>query len=44
MLYHQASYVAWPGEVRLALAEAVSEATAVQRRWVAAEDEDILDN
>jgi TRAP-type transport system periplasmic protein len=42
LLCHQASYAAWPDEVRQAVVAAASEATAVQRRFAAAEDEDVL--
>jgi TRAP-type transport system periplasmic protein len=42
LLCHQASYAAWSAEVRQAVGEAASEATAVQRRLAAAEDEEVL--
>jgi TRAP-type C4-dicarboxylate transport system substrate-binding protein len=42
LLCHQASYTAWPAEVRQVMAEAVSEATAVQRQLAVAEDNDVL--
>ena len=42
LLCHQASYADWPAEVRKAVTEAVSEATAAQRRLAAAEDDDVL--
>jgi hypothetical protein len=42
LLCHQPRYAAGPAEVRQAVEEAASEATAVQRRFAAAEDEDVL--
>ncbi len=41
LLCHEASYTAWPVEVRQAVT-AAAEATAAQRRLAAAEDEDVL--
>jgi tripartite ATP-independent transporter DctP family solute receptor len=42
LLCHQAQYASWPPEVRQAVLEAASEATAVQRQLAAAEDEGVL--
>lgn len=42
LLCHRASYAAWPGEVRRAVQEAAAEATAAQRRFAAAADDDVL--
>ena len=42
MLCHEASFRAWPAEVRQAVLEAAARATKVQRRLAAMEDDDIL--
>jgi TRAP-type C4-dicarboxylate transport system substrate-binding protein len=42
VLCHQASYAAWPAEIRQALTEAVAEATAVQRCLATAADDEVL--
>ncbi len=42
LLCHHASYAAWPAEVRQAVEDAASEATAAQRQLAAAEDGDML--
>jgi tripartite ATP-independent transporter DctP family solute receptor len=42
LLCHQASYAGWPAEVRQAVTEAVLEATTAQRRFAAAEDDEVL--
>ncbi len=42
LLCHKASYASWPDDVRHAVTEAAAEATAAQRRFAAAEDEDVL--
>jgi tripartite ATP-independent transporter DctP family solute receptor len=42
LLCHNASYAAWPAEVRQAVTEAASEATAAQRKFAAAVDQEVL--
>ncbi|HSF29125.1 MAG TPA: TRAP transporter substrate-binding protein [Candidatus Tectomicrobia bacterium] len=42
LLCHQASYAAWPEEVRQAVDTSACEATRMQRRFAVAEDDDIL--
>jgi TRAP-type C4-dicarboxylate transport system substrate-binding protein len=42
LLCHRASYAGWPTEVQRAIEEAVHNATAAQRRFAAAEDDDVL--
>jgi TRAP-type C4-dicarboxylate transport system substrate-binding protein len=42
LLCHRASYDTWPAEVQLAVEEVASEATAVQCRLAAAEDDDMV--
>ncbi len=42
LLCNGAAYDAWPEAVRLAVVQAVAEATAAQRRFAAAEDDDVL--
>lgn len=42
LLCHQASYAAWPDDIRQAVNAAAAEATAVQRRLAAAEDDVVL--
>ncbi|MCZ6873547.1 MAG: TRAP transporter substrate-binding protein [bacterium] len=42
LLCHQASYTAWPDDVRQAVHAAASEATHAQRGYAAAEDEKVL--
>ncbi len=42
VLCHAASFEAWPADVQTAVLEAVAAATAAQRRFAAAEDDDVL--
>ncbi len=42
LLCHRPSYACWPTEVRQAIEESVHDATAAQRRFAAAEDDDVL--
>ncbi len=42
LLCHNAGYASWPAEVRQAVNEAASEATARQREFAAAEDSNVL--
>jgi TRAP-type C4-dicarboxylate transport system substrate-binding protein len=43
LLCHQASYAAWPAEVRQVVGEAVSDATTAQRQFAATEDDDVVE-
>lgn len=42
LLCHQQSYRTWPAAIRQAVTEAAVEATAAQRRFAAAEDDEVL--
>ena len=42
LLCHQASYAAWPAEIRCAVLEAAAQATAAQRRCAVTEDVNVL--
>ncbi len=42
LLCHDASHASWPGAVRRAVAQAAAEATVAQRRFAAAEDDEVL--